>query len=187
MMSMGGYGVVQSSIAISSMERERAAIQSDLDGKKTIDERRRLGQFSTPYGLAREMVAQSLSFLPCDERISFLDPAFGTGAFYSALLDECGKERMESAMGIEIDPHYAVPAMKLWKDSGLEMAMSDFTDTDVVKKCNLLICNPPYVRHHLMSSDDKRRIKERTERLTGVSLSGLAGLYCLSCCNPFAS
>ena len=171
-------GVIRPMIINRALEDKRNIIQVTLDAEKTIEERRRLGQFSTPFELAKEIIAYSLTLLDKDENINFLDPAFGTGAFYSALLNLCKKERINSAIGIEIDSHYALPAMELWQDSGLEMRISDFTKTDLNNECNLLICNPPYVRHHLLNSDDKQRIKEKTRKMTGVNLSGLAGLYC---------
>jgi hypothetical protein len=160
------------------LETKRAILQAELDAGKTIEERRRLGQFSTPCKLAREVVSYSLSLLDKDEQVRFFDPAFGTGSFYSALLHECDGERIESATGVEVDPHYALPAIRLWKNSGLQIHLADFTKTDWENKWNLLICNPPYVRHHLLDAENKKRIKERTRNLTGVSLSGLAGLYC---------
>ncbi len=43
---------------------------------------------------------------------------------------------------------------------------------------NLLICNPPYVRHHhLRRSTVKTRLQRQSLIATGVRLSGLAGLY----------
>ena len=39
-----------------------------------------------------------------------------------------------------------------------------------------LFCNPPYVRHHHISGDDKLRLKAEARR-HGFSLSGLSGLY----------
>jgi len=43
---------------------------------------------------------------------------------------------------------------------------------------NLLVCNPPYVRHHLIESSEKLRLIEKTLEFSGERLSGLAGLYC---------
>ncbi|MFC1835826.1 Eco57I restriction-modification methylase domain-containing protein [Thermodesulfobacteriota bacterium] len=45
-------------------------------------------------------------------------------------------------------------------------------------KHNLIICNPPYVRHHQIVSDDKVRLQDLTEPIFGERISGLAGLYC---------
>ena len=120
----------------------------------------------------------------CDRRsLRFLDPAIGTGAFYSALLDVFGQRRVETAVGYEIDPHYGLPAKRLWAGTGIELRLADFTQAappSARAKCDLLVCNPPYVRHHHLAGKDgeKRRLRSRGHRASGVELSGLAGLYC---------
>ena len=43
---------------------------------------------------------------------------------------------------------------------------------------NLLICNPPYVRHHYILNGEKSRLQNATESACGVRITGLAGLYC---------
>ena len=71
-----------------SYESRRLALQTNLDAKKTIDERRRLGQFATPTTLAREIVSFGINNMDTPDSIRFFDPAFGTGAFYSAQRNE---------------------------------------------------------------------------------------------------
>ena len=43
---------------------------------------------------------------------------------------------------------------------------------------NLLICNPPYVRHHHLVNGEKTRLQDVTKAACGVRIAGLAGLYC---------
>ena len=43
---------------------------------------------------------------------------------------------------------------------------------------NLIICNPPYVRHHHLGNGDKSRLQIHTLQASGMKISGLAGLYC---------
>jgi DNA modification methylase len=57
----------------------------------------------------------------------FLDPAFGTGSFFSALVDHSDSFIIEKATGIEIDSHYAIPAKKLWGNTVLDIEIGDFT------------------------------------------------------------
>jgi hypothetical protein len=156
-------------------EQRRIFLQEELDSKKTIDERRRLGQFATPPELANEIVSYGLDLLGTRE-VRFLEPSIGTGSFFSALLNHNDKIIIEEAKGIEIDCHYAIPTRKLWAETSLDIEVADFTNLEPNKKYNFVICNPPYVRHHLM--EDKARIRERTRRFSGITLSGLAGLYC---------
>ena len=67
-------------------------------------------------------------------RINFLDPAFGTGAFYSSLLRSAGAKRVERSLGFEIDPHYGTPAASLWKKRRVELRITDFTQADAPKE-----------------------------------------------------
>ena len=109
------------------------------------------------------------------------DPAIGTGSFYSALLEVFPQSRIGAAVGYEIDPHYGSPAVKLWGETGLDIRLEDFTQAEAPKaaeRFNLLICNPPYVRHHHIVNGEKQRLKLRMRDACGVQINGLAGLYC---------
>ena len=87
------------------IESKRMQFQTAVDNSKSIENRRRLGQFATPYELAQEIISFALT-LQGKKEISFLEPAFGTGSFYSALLSECYKKdrNIKSAIGIELVP-----------------------------------------------------------------------------------
>ncbi|MGC1402343.1 MAG: SAM-dependent DNA methyltransferase [Thermodesulfobacteriota bacterium] len=165
-------------LVIDDIEQQRVALQADLDAKKTQAERNRLGQFATPTGLARDILKYAYSLIPQKEKVSFLDPAIGTGAFYSALLKIFPKNRIEGALGFEIDSHYGDPSALLWKNSGLTLKLGDFTNEEPSGRFNLVTCNPPYVRHHHLQNGNKFRLQSRTLRASGLKLSGLAGLYC---------
>lgn len=164
------------------IEQRRCALQVDLDGHKSQAARNKLGQFATPTQLASDVLSYGLSLLPQDLPIRFLDPAIGTGSFYSALLSISSDRSVESAIGFEIDPHYGEPAKALWKGTGLNITLADFTrqPLPVVDKhrSNLLICNPPYVRHHHLSAEDKTRLRVAAKETADLALSGLSGLYC---------
>lgn len=157
-------------------ESERQSLQNALDSQKTQLDRNKLGQFSTPIALANEILSHAIKLVG-DKSISFLDPAIGTGAFYSALIQNCTREKIKNAQGFDIDPFYAEPAKKLWSETNLNLEIGDFTKQEVSSKFNLVICNPPYVRHHHLSNADKNRLQKLTQRETGITLSGLAGLY----------
>jgi len=163
-------------------EQARLALQVELDGKKNQAERNRLGQFATPTTLAREIMVFGVSMLPAEAPIRFLDPAIGTGAFYSAFCEVVSHERVASAEGYEIDPHYGIPAQSLWSGTPLKLHIADFTSATPppvdAQRFNLIVCNPPYVRHHHIVNGDKLRLQEAARRTSGVSLTGLAGLYC---------
>lgn len=165
-------------ISIDEKERERLALQASLDAEKSQADRNRLGQFATPTALAEDLVRYAASLLPSAAKVRFLDPAIGTGSFYSALLRTVPNKRIAEALGFEIDPHYGKPAAQLWKETGLTLKLADFTHAEPSPRFNMLICNPPYVRHHHLDNGNKVRLQLRTQQVSGMKISGLAGLYC---------
>ena len=168
--------------ATRALEERRLALQRELDAGREQAQRNRMGQFATPTGLAVDILRYAKAHLGRkSEKVRFIDPAIGTGSFYSALLDVFPKSRIGAAVGYEIEPHYGVPAAKLWGASGLDIRLEDFTQAEPPReseKFNLLICNPPYVRHHHIISGEKQRLKSKTRDACGVDIGGLAGLYC---------
>ena len=162
-------------------EEHRVKLQDALDRSKLQHERNRLGQYATPISLAQAMLREAEALMEKHQHLRFLDPAIGTGVFYSALLDVFGQSRIEKAVGYEIDPHYGLPAKRLWTGTGIDLRLEDFTQAAPPPErgqYNLLVCNPPYVRHHHLSADEKHRLRTRVGRASGIELSGLAGLYC---------
>jgi predicted RNA methylase len=160
-------------------EQRRQEFQSALDAAKTQAERNRMGQFATPPQLALDILAYAKRLTPKNAKISFFDPALGTGTFYSALLQCFPVDRIEGALGCEIDADYAKVAVELWKDCGLDVQSADFTKVTAPENgANLIICNPPYVRHHHMANDEKVKIQAACQAACGVSFNGLTGLYC---------
>lgn len=162
------------------LEHQRQTLQVELDGKKTQEQRNIMGQFSTPAALANDILTHAKNIFPANEKVRFLDPAFGTGSFYSALNAVFPKELIESATGIEVDEHYATPALELWAQTDLDYQISDFTKLtppNEDNKYNLVICNPPYVRHHHLKGQKESLLMKAVEA-ANMKLSGLAGLYC---------
>ena len=167
--------------SIARLEERRLALQGELDAEKDPSERNQMGQFATPTGLAIDILQYARKQLEEREKVRFIDPAIGTGSFYSALLCVFPKRCISAAVGYEIDQHYGTPAEKLWEKSGLDVRIEDFTQAKIptkTEKFNLLICNPPYVRHHYIVNREKKRLKARTQKACGVEINGLAGLYC---------
>jgi hypothetical protein len=160
------------------LEQQRLDLQARLDAAKTSTERNELGQFATPTALARDILRFAKTLLPPDAPVRFLDPAIGTGSFYSALIDAFPKKRIHEATGFEIDRHYGEPAARLWAGTDLSIRFGDFTVQKPESRFNLLICNPPYVRHHHIDSETKSRLQMQSQLACGTRIAGLAGLYC---------
>jgi len=169
-----------------NFERRRLSLQCQLDQEKTHKDRNKLGQFATPPLLAKSIVEHSISLLGEQTDIHFLDPAFGTGAFFSALLNMERAGNLVRAQGFEIDPCYAESVRELWRDTSLNLDILDFTrlspPNQQSERYNLIICNPPYIRHHYMSREEKIRLQELTLKTCEMRMSGLAGLYCYFLC-----
>ena len=163
---------------IDAIEERRISLQGHLDAQKTQADRNRLGQFATPTLLALDILSYAFTLLPPREGVRFLDPAFGTGAFYAAVRKVFQKKQIKEIRGFEIDPHYGTPATSLWEDDGVRLKLTDFTREKPSPRFNLIICNPPYVRHHHLESLEKTRLQRCTLDASGMRLSGLAGLYC---------
>ena len=57
------------------------------------------------------------------------------------------------------------------------MIQGDFTRFEPDRTYNLILTNPPYVRHHHLAPEDKERLQGIASDRLGVAISGLAGLY----------
>jgi len=162
-------------------EQERFKLQLNVDGTKSPEERNVHGQFSTPYVLARQIVDRSLAELPLSEPILFLEPALGSGVFYSALMQEIGDHAILEAVGVELDVAYAKIAAKLFSDKDFKVVIQDFfafARADGNRsRFNLLCTNPPYVRHHHIESSLKQELQALVHKNLGLKISGLSGLY----------
>lgn len=163
-------------------EVRRQSVQATIDATKSAAERNRLGQFATPNALALDIARYVNSLIGTRNRgIRFADPSIGSGSFFSAALAVYGLKRLESAVGVELDPAFAQAACELWSGSGLEVVRGDFTRIVASSSCppapNLILANPPYVRHHHMDREDKERLQRLAFKMTGVEVNGLSGLY----------
>jgi hypothetical protein len=166
---------------VDPVEAQRFARQKTIDAAKSSIDRNQLGQFSTPYALARPMTAATLAHMPTAERLRFLEPSVGSGVFFSALLAELGDHVLSEAVGVEIDPAYFDVAESLWRERGLEILNTDFLafalEPGNAGRFNLLCTNPPYVRHHHLDQSQKVALQQVVRAQLGLQVSGLAGLY----------
>jgi adenine-specific DNA-methyltransferase len=159
-------------------EERRQREQVRLDSLKTAAERNKWGQFATPPELALDLAHYAHALLG-KTPVRFLDPALGTGSFFSAALLTFGQERIAAATGVELDPLFAHAAATLWEGQGLHVVKGDFTKQHApAERFNLVLTNPPYVRHHHLAAEEKDRLKAQLARSLRLDISGLAGLYC---------
>jgi len=160
------------------IEAQRRVEQERLDRLKTLKERNRLGQFATPPALALDIARHAAALWQGrPDKFAFLDPAIGSGSFYSALRRAFPADVIGDACGVEIDPAFARAARSLWHRTGLRMIEGDFTRLAPDRQYHLILTNPPYVRHHHLAREDKERLQLIASERLGLRISGLAGLY----------
>ncbi|MBX3727672.1 MAG: Eco57I restriction-modification methylase domain-containing protein [Candidatus Sumerlaeia bacterium] len=167
---------------VSSLELRRQDMQLRFDVAREATDRNRLGQFATPNPLAIEIARLALETMgEASQGLRFADPSIGTGSFYSALLQVAGLAHVRSAVGVELDPELCALANELWSPLGLRVIRSDFTrlleSAGSGERPNLILANPPYVRHHHLGREEKARLRSLVRRELGVEVSGLSGLY----------
>jgi len=153
----------------------------ELDTAKSKLERNKLGQFATPPILAQELAELASQYLAQGKsKVRLLEPSVGSGSFISALFKAFPLKNVEAVKGVEYDKRFADFASSLWQDfQQVQIISGDFTSQKQKEgeDYNLLIANPPYVRHHHLSRDVKARLKEAVRNELGIEVSGLAGLY----------
>lgn len=145
------------------------APEVELERLKPRDERYRLGQFFTPPPIA-DFMAEAVRAV---EPSTVLDPGVGGGVLLRAIGD--GPLRF----GLDVDP-VAVSLAAASLGSGVEFAVGDFLDPTAwplsVESFDAIIANPPYVRHHNMSSEHKALAQRYSARF-GLKVSSLSGSY----------
>ena len=162
-----------------SLEAKRLHRQKMVDASKSSLERNRLGQFSTPFPLANRISEYTLLFKKERMALRMLEPAAGSGVFVSSLILQ--RKYNFSFTCVEIDSAYAGICEDLFAEHGCEVRYEDYFSfllhKDIGTKYDLLITNPPYVRHHHIDAELKKKYHARIYLTLGIRVSGLAGLY----------
>lgn len=160
-------------------EARRSDCLQRLNAQKSLAERNRLGQFATPRALADQIVQGALRYLPGGAPLRFLEPGFGMGPFYASLRRFA--DQPFRARGFETDGAFVAAARRLWQGQNLRIDHTDFTSrqppTREASRFNLLLCNPPYQRHHHLNRAQKQQLQQRVAEQLALPVSGLAGLY----------
>jgi adenine-specific DNA-methyltransferase len=143
--------------------------ESELERLISREDRYRIGQFFTPPAIA-EFMAEWVREI---EPRTVLDPGVGGGVLLRAVGE--GPKRY----GMDIDAE----AIRLSGKSlagEAELAVGDFLDPAAwpfsATSFEAIISNPPYIRHHNLSEEDKSRSKRYADELQ-TKVSRLSGSY----------
>ncbi len=144
-------------------------------------ERRMRGQFFTPERIARFMTSWAIR--SCDD--SVLDPGTGPGIFLRAAYERLrklgSKDPVHQLTGIEVSPiapSFARLALAPFSSKVARVIWGDFLTHEFgSRQHDVVIGNPPYLRHHALSSEYKLRIGADADAILGEHLSLRAGLY----------
>ncbi|MHA2644562.1 MAG: HsdM family class I SAM-dependent methyltransferase, partial [bacterium JZ-2024 1] len=150
-------------------EREYALRASNEHVKK-------LGQFFTPFSIARFMAKWIISNPKCR---TILDPAVGLGIFFRAILKEAASNSYQ-LIGYDIDPQVLKKARTLfqdYKDYDIRLINRDYMFNDWNNRYDGIICNPPYQR--FQNYKNRNEILAEFQSRLGLSLSGLTNLHTL--------
>lgn len=164
--------------ALEDVERKRQTLQAAFDQSAAARDRNLAGQFATPPAVARQVVEAVAPFVGDGPR-RLLEPACGTGAFYSAWVQYGRPGKDLAGVGVEKNPGLARLAKQLWAPHGLEVCEGDFLRWRRTQRrhFDLILANPPYVRHHHIPIALKRELKDRVRSELELDPSGLCGLY----------
>lgn len=163
---------------IGQTESRRQERQTELDAGKSIVDRRLMGQFATPNRLAKAIVAETLRYLPDGKHwLQVLEPSMGTGSFVSAAFSVFG-DKIARICGYELDEAFCKAAGEIWREYPVMVTHADFTRAVPERMFDLVLANPPYVRHHMLQRAEKLRLQTLVAEIAQIDISGLAGLYC---------
>jgi hypothetical protein len=164
------------------------AVQAAIEGRALFDNtierahwatlglvrRKRLGQFWTPYAVARFMAAW---LTPTEGEIC--DPAAGAGVFARALLDPArpiGRGRTLRALDLDPGMTEVVSALaRRLPDMTLVVESRDYFELPGDMRFGAVIVNPPYLNHADIAA--KAGLAALVSAETGLRPSGLSNLY----------
>ena len=152
--------------------------QEEIDAGKDIESRREMGQFATPQELSRQIVSETIPYLEKGSRpLRILETSMGLGSFVASSLMVMQKRVLEIC-GYELDEDFYSAAKKIWMGRPVRPVYGDFTKATPASAYDVVFSNPPYVRHHALRPEEKVRLQNLVRDELGISISGLAGLYC---------
>lgn len=164
---------------LDALDARRQELQRSVDAASSREERNRQGQYATPQPTA-DAIAREVARLCPVHMCTLLEPAMGLGAFVTAFF-RAFDSRAGHVVGVEADDKLAHAASLLWSGADVDVQSADFFSAFEVlgqKRFDVLLSNPPYMRHHHLASERKGQLAEAVALRCHVRLSALSGLHC---------
>ncbi len=137
-------------------------------------DRRAQGAYFTPPALVAPMVDWALA----QQVGRLIDAGCGSGRFAAAVVR---RDPNIALIAVDVDPTATLltrAVLSVLRARRAHVIQADYTSMTlpIFKDRTAFIGNPPYVRHHDLTPEAKRRVTEIGRRL-GQSVSGLSGLH----------
>jgi adenine-specific DNA-methyltransferase len=155
---------------------------ADQDASLAAPQRKLLGAFYTGSETASAIAQIAIN----DGNAAILDPCFGGCAFLEAVrvrLRSLGKARpMERVFGVDVDPGALAFLRGVQGARATQFLVKDFLDVTphaFRAPFDVIVGNPPFVRHHLLSADAVTKGQARIAREVKVPRTADSWLYFL--------
>ncbi|PIQ92505.1 MAG: modification methylase [Parcubacteria group bacterium CG11_big_fil_rev_8_21_14_0_20_39_14] len=150
-------------------------LENEYSESSSLEHRRLLGQFFTPYQVAKFMAEWIL--LHPKKQMTILDPATGFGIFERALTELKRKKKLSFDLW-EIDNNIANKLKLVARELNLDscLVQEDFLKNGWNKKFDGIIANPPYFKHHFINQ--KERVYQEVCLRAYFKFSLQTNVYC---------
>ena len=121
-----------------------------------------------------------VGYVAQDDPGHIFDPAVGAGAFIRAAKSIAAESHNEIRfLGTELDPRELEKALYngLSADDLAHVELTDFILNPPKGPFKAIVANPPYIRHHRLSTAIKEELRHISASTVGVTLDGRAGLH----------
>lgn len=175
---MAGVGISAAGINVEAAELSSNELELEYSERSDLGHRKKLGQFFTPYSVARFM-SQWLTEIPADEP-RILDPCAGLGVFERAICSTSPDFAVNARFSLwEKDTELAKSLSSICQRLPIEYSVTneDFLDEHAWSaEYDAIIANPPYFKHHFV--ENKKALRDVVSSKVGAPFTVQSNIYC---------
>lgn len=162
-----------------SLEHRDDVLARAYDALVSPTSRRRLGTFFTPPAVVEHMLERAARLVTAPDQV--IDPGAGVGVFTLA-----ARRRWPNAHVVAVDVNVVtlgllVARCELENAGPIQATLADFLgwlpQQPDAPGTRLIIGNPPYTRHHELTSDQRRSARDAAGGWVGAGLPGLSTFF----------